>query len=151
MITNKQQNSTPVLGRLDLIPSEVLDLLFESGIPRDVSCDLIESLPDDLWPQIQLITVNLNPSEAKICTSNTLILAYLMQHDFKLPEDIDVQMSSAFHFLQGKMAELRIKGRTHDVDMVKSRLDEVVIHFIGQFYQKDYIESIYSAANEPMH
>lgn len=151
MINNGQQKHTSVLGRWDLIPSEVLDLLFESGIPRDVSCDLIDSLPDDLWPQIQLITVKLNPREAKVCTSNTLILAYLMQHDFKLPENIDVQVGSAFHFLQEKMAELRISGHTHDIDMVKSRLDEVVIHFIGEFYQKDYIESIYSAANEPIH
>lgn len=151
MISKKEQNSTPMVGRWDLIPSEVLDLLFEAGIPRDVSCDLIESLPDDLWPQIQLVTVHLNPCEAKICNSITAVLAYLMQHDFKLTEEVDLQMSSAFHFLQGKMAELRIKGRGQSIEQARARLDKVVIHFLDQFYQTDYIENAYRAANEPVH
>lgn len=151
MISKKQQSSTPVVGRWDLIPSEVLDLLFEAGIPRDVSCDLIESLPDDLWPQIQLVTVHLNSCEAKICNCITVVLAYLMQHDFKLTEDVDAQMSSAFHFLQGKMAERRIHGNSDDIELVRARLDKVVIHFLDQVYQADYVKNIYHAANEPVH
>lgn len=151
MISKKEQNSTPMVGRWDLIPGEVLDVLFEAGIPRDVSCDLIESLPDDLWPQIQLVTVQLNPSEAKVCNSITVILAYLMQHDFKLSEDVDLQMSSAFHFLQGKMAEFRINGRSQSIELARARLDKVVIHFLDKFYQSDYVENDYRAANEPIH
>lgn len=151
MISKKEQTSTPMLGRCDLIPSELLDLLFEAGISREASCDLIESLPDDLWPHIQLVTVHLNPYEAKVCNSITVVLAYLMQHDFKLTADVDLQMSSAFHFLQGKMAELRIKGHSESIDLARARLDKVVIHFLDQLYQTDYIDNVYCAANESIH
>lgn len=74
-----------------------------------------------------------------------------MQHDFKLSSDIDLQMSSAFHFLQGKMAELRIRGDSESIELARSRLDRLVIYFLDEFYKTDYIENIYQSANEPVH
>lgn len=140
-----------IAGRWDLIPSEVIDLLFDAGIPRDISCDLIESLPEDLWPQIQLATISADPNSAKLCNAITVVLAYLMQHDFKLAVDLDVQMGSAFQFLQGKIAEQRINGRSEVIDNIRLRLDTVINDFFSEFYDKDKKETLYRAANEAIH
>lgn len=140
-----------VCGRWDLIPSEILDLLYEAGIARDISCDLIESLPDDLWPQIQLANINLDPNSAKMCNAITVILAYLIKHDFKLAQEIDIQLGSAFQFLQGKVAELRIKGQSEEIDAARQRLDTVVSNFFDEFYHQDDPDSVYRAANEAVH
>ena len=138
-------------GRWDLIPSEILDLFYEAGIARDISCDLIESLPDDLWPQIQLASIKLDPNSAKLCNAIAVILAYLMQHEFKLALEMDIQLGSAFQFLQGKVAELRIKGQTDAIDAARQRLDEVISVFFDEFYHRDNPDSIYRAANEAVH
>jgi hypothetical protein len=138
-------------SRWDLIPSEILDLLYEAGIARDISCDLIEALPDDLWPQIQLASIKLDPNSAKICNAITVILAYLMQHEFKLALEMDVQLGSAFQFLQGKVAELRIKGQSDAIDAARQRLDEVISVFFDEFYHQDNPDNVYRAANEAVH
>lgn len=140
-----------IAGRWDLIPSEMIDILFDAGIPRDISCDLIESLPEDLWPQIQLSTISADPNSAKLCNAITVVLAYLMQHDFKLAVDIDVQMGSAFQFLQGKIAEQRINGRSEVIDSIRLRLDTVINEFFSEYYDKEKKEPHYRAANQAIH
>lgn len=135
------------VGRWDLIPSEVLDLFYEAGIPRDVSCDLLESLPEDLWPLIQITSQSLDPNSAKICNCITAILAYMMQHDFKMTEEIDVQLGSAFHYLQGKIAGQRIRGVGEDISLTRLRLDDLINRFFDSYYQGEN----YSAANESVH
>lgn len=145
------ETPTSIAGRWDLIPSEIIDILFDAGIPRDISCDLIESLPEDLWPQIQLTTISADPNSAKLCNAITVVLAYLMQHDFKLAVDIDVQMGSAFQFLQGKIAEQRINGRSEVIDNIRLRLDTVINDFFSEFYEKEKKQTHYRAANEAIH
>lgn len=147
MISSKEISNVDSVGRLDLIPSELIDVMFEAGIPREVTCDLIESLPENLWPHIQLASIHLNPFEAKVCNAITIILAYLMQNFCTFNQDIDLQMSTAFHYLQGKVSSLRISGESELFDDARKKLDSVVISYLDDENSDGY----YRAANEPMH
>lgn len=144
----ENKNNLNVAGRWDLIPSEILDLLYESGIPRDIGCDLIESLPEDLWPQIQLATLNLDPNSAKACNCITVIVAYLMLEEFDIAEDIDIQLGTAFQYLQGKIAATRIQQDNTNLTLTRLRLDDLLKTFFQAYYQGD---NMHRAANQPVH
>ena len=143
-------NKKSIAGRWDLIPSEIIDLFYEAGIARDTSCNLIESLPDDLWPQIQITCIQLDPNSAKVCNSITAILAYLMMHDFKIPEDIDLQLGTAFQYLQGEIAKQKLKYRATDIEQTRSKLDSLLSSFFNEFYG-DSENNYPQAANEQIH